>query len=276
LGIYFLKNPADFLGRTSELSITSSPSPLKDLAVNAVKTLGMFDIRGDYNWRHNYSGAPQVYWFVGIFFIIGILCFIPKLAKKIASGNKIEEDGQNEVRFLWLASIAWIVVAMLPVIVSNEGIPHALRSILMIPAVYALAGMGALAVIIFMSQKIRPAIMYLGLVAVGFALIVQAYIGYFVLWAQNPNVAAAFSQRYADVARQLNEIGPTIKKYVVVNAGGVLVRGIPMPSQTVMFLTDTFTPEKQKAKNLYYLLPEQEKSIGDENAVFFYLEEKEN
>jgi hypothetical protein len=46
-------------------------------------------------------------------------------------------------------------------------------------------------------------------------------------------------------------------KYVVVNTGGVLVNGIPMSAQPVMFITDTFTLKKQKEKNIYYLTESQ-------------------
>jgi hypothetical protein len=65
-----------------------------------------------------------------------------------------------------------------------------------------------------------------------------------------------------------------INKYVVVNTGGVAVRGIPMPAQTIIFITDTFTPEKQKEKNMHYILPSQEDQIKDGDAVVFYLETK--
>ena len=267
LGIYFLKNPADFFGRTSELSITASASPLKDLALNTIKTLGMFDVHGDWNWRHNFSGAPELYWFVGIFFIIGLLSLVPKISRNI------DPNDNREFKFLWIISGIWFVTAMLPVVISNEGIPHALRAILMIPPAYIFAGLGSLAFINFISSKCRPSIIYVSLVVIGIALIAQAYVMYFILWANNPNVSDAFNERYVLIARQLNELPQQIKKYVVVNAGGVLVRGIPMPSQTIMFITDTFTSDKQKEKNIYYILPDQEKSI-DKNSVVFYMEEE--
>jgi 4-amino-4-deoxy-L-arabinose transferase-like glycosyltransferase len=266
LGIYFIKNPQDFFGRTSELSITASASPLKDLALNTLKTLAMFDFKGDYNWRHNYSGAPEIFWFVGIFLIIGIFLTPFYVFKK-----KNPEE-KTEVKFIWLLAIAWLVIAMLPVVISNEGIPHALRSILMIPAVFILAGIGAMTIIPFIYQKTKPTIICFGLIVISLALIAQAYVGYFILWAQNPNVADAFNQNYAKTGNQLNALPQAIKKYVVVNAGGVLVRGIPMPSQTVMFITDTFTPEKQKEKNIYYILPGQESQIKNSNTLLFYLE----
>ena len=61
LGYYFIKNPQDFMGRTSEVSIFSSKTAVKDLALNIVKTAGMFNFSGDYNWRHNYAGKPELF-----------------------------------------------------------------------------------------------------------------------------------------------------------------------------------------------------------------------
>ena len=63
------------------------------------------------------------------------------------------------------------------------------------------------------------------------------------------------------LGRKLNAMPANVPKYVVVDTGGVLVNGIPMPAQTVMFITDTFTSEGQKAKNIHYVLPDQQKNI---------------
>ncbi len=270
LGIYFIKNPQDFFGRASELSITTSATPIKDLALNTLKTLAMLDFKGDYNWRQNYSGAPEIYWFVGIFFIIGIF-FTPFyiFRKKGESDTK-----KNEIKFTWFVSIFWIITAMLPVVMSNEGIPHALRSILMIPAIFILAGMGAITTIHFIFKKTHSTVIYIFLASIGIILIVQTYVSYFILWGQNLNTASAFNQNYVNIGNQLNQMPQAIKKYVIVNASGVLVNNIPMPAETVMFITDTFTQEKQKEKNIYYLLPSQENQINDKNSVVLYLEPK--
>ncbi|EKD24042.1 MAG: hypothetical protein ACD_81C00125G0001, partial [uncultured bacterium] len=63
-----------------------------------------------------------------------------------------------------------------------------------------------------------------------------------------------------DIGHELNELPIETPKYVFVRAGGTDVRGLPMSTQTVMFITDSFTPEKQRAKNIFYVLSEQEKS----------------
>ncbi len=247
IGIYFAQHPADFFGRTGELSVSASPHPLTDLTVNIAKTALMFNYHGDYNWRQNFSGAPELFWPVGILFLIGLILAIAKIKK-----------------FGFSFLLAWFALAALPVVISNEGIPHALRAILMIPPVFILAAFGGW----WLYDKIinspfcklskNSRLMFNIFVIIFLSLLAfQAYVSYFIAWAQNPNVPGAFNQDYADIASQINGLPLQTQKYVVVEAGGVLVRGIPMPAQTVMFLTNTFLPQEQDAKNIHYLLPDQ-------------------
>ena len=67
----------------------------------------------------------------------------------------------------------------------------------------------------------------------------------------------AFAADYVQIGRELRNLPKELPKYVVVEAGGFDVRGLPMSAQTVMFITDTFTPEKQKGKNIFYVLPKE-------------------
>ena len=72
LGWYFATHSGSFFGRTAEISVTNASSPIHDLAVNVAKEILMFNYHGDYNWRQNISGAPELFWPVGILFILGI------------------------------------------------------------------------------------------------------------------------------------------------------------------------------------------------------------
>jgi len=265
IGIYFLQHPADFMGRTTQVSIFSSASPLAELATNTVKTLGMFNFAGDWNWRHNYSGSPELFWPVGILFIIGIIAGIWKIFK-----HKIQEG--SEKRFSFLLVFLWFFLAMLPVVISDEGIPHALRSILMIPPVMLLCGVGGIAVYDWIKKYekgywSRSAVAFLTAFAAAF-IISNAYQTYFVAWANNPNVPGAFAADYVALGRELNSLPASVPKYVVVDAGGVQVNGIPMPAQTVMFITGTSMPEGQKAKNIRYILPGEERNIPAGAEIF--------
>ncbi len=277
--IYFAENPQDFLGRTSQVSIFSGGSPLKDLGLNIIKTAGMFFVYGDSNWRHNLSGAPELFWPVALFFAIGIIAGIKK------TFFRTTDNIQNQGRFgkfrLWILDLfrtyppagrhgnfgfsilfMWLIVAALPVIISNEGIPHALRSILMIPPAMILAGVGAVLLYDWIRSKNIPQKFLFTFGMLLFLLIaLHTYYTYFILWAQNRETANAFSSSSMDMGKMLNSLPKEIPKYVIVNAGGTLVRGIPMPSQTVMYLTDSFTPEKQKEKNIFYITPDKKNNI---------------
>jgi len=258
LGYYFLKNPADFMGRTSQVSVFNSEAPLKNLALNIIKTLGMFGIVGDYNWRHNISGSPQLFWPVGLIFLIGILFGLISIFKKPLN------DRDKTIRFASWVLFSALAIVSLPVVISNEGIPHALRSIIMIPPVFILAGFGGVWFYEFLKNHfgefehgVFRKFLFIASVVFLIFLPFNAYYDYFIRWGKNYNVSGAFATDYVAIGRGLNNLPPERPKYVIVQAPGVEVRGIPMPSQTVMFITDTFTPEKQTKKNIYYKLPSQ-------------------
>jgi hypothetical protein len=161
-----------------------------------------------------------------------------------------------------------------PVVISNEGLPHALRAILMLPPaiIFAAAGGSWFYEAILTKSKNNTKRKKILLSAFYFLLallVFEAYQTYFILWAKNPNTYGAFSADYAELGRKLNLLPQETQKYIVVEAKGISVRGIPMPAQTVMFITDTFSPENQKAKNIYYLLPTQEKDIPSLNQIFY-------
>jgi len=267
LGYYFAKHPADFMGRTTQVSVFKSPTPLKDLSLNIIKTAGMFNFSGDQNWRHNYSGNPELFWPVGIMFLVGIFFAIKNIYTNLV--NKILRKAQNDTysshpessegfpHFPFYVLLSWIFTAALPVVISNEGIPHALRSILMIPPVIILAGFGGILIyekIIAFFPNHKNIFLYTFYIIL-FTIFSFAYASYFIKWAHNPNTDGAFAKNYVDMGNQLNSLPKEMPKYVIIEAGGGDVRGLPMPTQTIMFITDTFTPEKQKEKNIFYVLP---------------------
>lgn len=292
IGWYYLKHPADFLGRTSELSITASPHPLSDLAGNVVKTIGMLNIRGDGNWRHNLSGAPELFWPVGILFWIGAILGLKSIWAWVKKPVWEKADGVSEKTQLlthdpnWFLSpnplsflllFGWLFLATLPVVISNEGLPHALRSILMIPPLIIFAG----ACGIWLWHKIEPRVprrvQSLLLIIFFAALVLNSYQTYFITWAKNPNVQGAFNTDYAALGKEIRALPDSSPKYIVVDAGGVgvpvtdpggKVKEIPMPAQTVMFFTDSFTARGQAAHNIRYLLPSEAVSIPKGIAVF--------
>ncbi len=264
LGLYFLENPQDFLGRTTQISVFNSPSPLKDLSINILKTAGMFNFSGDYNWRHNIAGKPLLFWPVGILFLIGIFLGLRTFFKK---------RFQEEYSQAFLILFSWLIITALPIVISNEGIPHSLRAILMAPAIFILAGVGGIWLYQWATKyrayrqadelhtKLRKIFLLSTFYFLLLLLVVEVYISYFIVWGKSEHISGAFSQNYVEIGRELNALPKELPKYVLVEAGGVDVRGIPMPAQTVMFITDTFEENKREEKNIFYILPKDKDKI---------------
>ena len=145
----------------------------------------------------------------------------------------------------------------------------------MIPPIFILAGFGGIWLIekiknltTINNSKIKLKIFYFLLFTFCFLLLINAYNTYFIKWGKNPNIQGAFAADYVQMGRELNALPKETPKYVIVEAGGTNVRGIPMPTQTIMFITDTFTPEKQKGKNIFYILPNQISQILNNKDIY--------
>ena len=264
--IYFLNNPQDFFGRTTQISVFAGSHPIRDIALNTVKTIFMFNGTGDYNWRHNISAAPLLSWPVGLFFLIGIFYGIYQIFKKSKSENWNLFKGFG-LGFGIL--FAWFLVALLPIVISNEGIPHSLRAILLVPPVMILSGFGAFLFFDLALSKLNRKIYYFILALFVLTLTIQSYKDYFIKWGKNSEVQGAFSADYVKIGKEINSLPKETPKYVVVGAGGTDVRGIPMPAQTTMFITDSFREGGRKNKNIRYISKEEASSIPEEGSVFF-------
>lgn len=275
LGFYFLEHPADFFGRTSQISIADSSSPLKTIGNNFLKTLGMFWIKGDYNWRHNLAGAPQLWRPIGVLFALGIIISIFRFINSQFSRLNFQSNPDEKLKIRnknilpETVLFSWLIIGLIPVIVSNEGLPHALRSIMVIPPAMIISALG-LDWIIVMAQKWfsrqkekRPqfikkinriekeAIILLFIFLAGAAI--NGFNQYFFRWAPNPYVYNAFSGNYVRIGKVINSLPKETRKYVIINASGVLVKNIPMPAQTVMFITQTYSAKQQNEKKIFYV-----------------------
>ena len=261
IGIYFLLNPGDFFGRAVGVSVFSQKNPIYQIGKSLILNLGMFNIYGDENWRHNFAGSPQLLWPIGIFFLIGIIISI----KELITSTKIKN---------WLL-MPWFIIMLLPGILSYEGIPHALRVIGVIPAVYIFAGLGAFwlfkKIKIFFKTKNQIIALYFCIFIFFLTFAYAQFDKYFYQWAKKTEVEDAFSKNYVEIGNYLNSLPDDIQKYVVVNQSGVAIPypdGIPIPSQTSMFI------ERAKFGKIRatYLLPEDLDKIEiDEKTVIIPL-----
>lgn len=252
IGLYFLHNPQDFIGRASGVSVFNKENPIKAVIESTVKTLGMFNVVGDKNWRHNYAGSPQLFWPVGILFLIGIILSIKKLK-----------------RGAYIFLLVWFGAMLLPAILTAEGLPHALRTIGAIPVCYIFAALGADIVYKFLSkfEHLKKGLLFLFCFLFFFLCAYYTFDKYFMDWAKQPTVEDSFAKNYVEIGKYLNQLPPEISNYVIVNQSGVLVpveqngkiKDIPMPAQTIIFIRAF---QHQENKPTKYLLPEEIDSLN--------------
>jgi len=247
LGIHFLNNPQYFVGRASQVFFFNQPDPLKALVESIVLHLGMFNFYGDQNWRHNLPSSPQLCIPVGILFLIGLAVSLKSFFRSI---NKKDWHAFNLNLFLF----GWFGIMLSPGFLTAEGIPHALRTIGVIPVTYIFASIGLLEIWKRLKRRINNEktlriIVLFFLVSI---IILQGY-KYFIKWGESQEAQGAFAKDFVEIGRYLNSLPPKTKTVVVVNRSGVPVPwpdGIPMPAQTVMFIENT---KFGKPRSLYVL-----------------------
>jgi len=265
---FFITHPEQFMGRASDVAVWKSVNPIKDFALSVVKTLGMFNIHGDCNWRHNYACQPQLLWPEGIFFLVGLVLII----RNIILGVKKKERQLFPNFHVSIFILGWFVFMLLPATLTAQGLPHALRALGVVPIIYILTALGLimpctwaqnkLSAIINVSQiglknqpigQIKRIKIFLAILLILILIVlgVDQYQKYFVNWANNPNVAGAFTQSYVQMGQFLNFYADkNIPRYVIVNENGILVDGVPVSAQTIKYIT------YGKGK-ITYLLPNQ-------------------
>jgi hypothetical protein len=196
LGWHYLRHPADFLGRTAQISVMNSGDPLELVAMNSLQTALMFIGRGDTNLRHNIPGAPELFWPVGCLFVLGIVL------GGVILWNKTRLDHRFAMVFLY----TWLIVGALPEILSDEGIPHSLRALLMVVPATVFAAIGASWVYDLLTGRFgwewMTAIAACFLAFVAWA----AYSQYFVVWAADPDLRDAFNEPAIEVAEEIDAL----------------------------------------------------------------------
>ena len=247
---YFTAHPQDFFGRAGGVSIFATENPIKAAGDSALKMLLMFNVRGDGNWRHNLGGSPQLNTLVGIAMLAGLALTLRSLLGR-------RDDARRNL-FPNVALLGWLILMLLPTVLSAEGVPHALRAIGAIPPLLILSAQG----FIWVWDKIRTHMSMRTAVTLALALLMITgsveFYRYFFLWASNPNVPGAFRQDLSDIARYLTALPNETKRIVIVNESGVLLDGIPMSSASLRFLTDD-------TSSIQYLTPER---IGEIEPLF--------
>ena len=254
--MYFTEHPNDFATRTGQVSVFADEHPLRAFAVSNIKTIGMVSVFGDCNSRHNFPCFPVLHPFLALGFFYGLFLMIKK---------------PTSLTFATL--LAWLFFLSLPATLTREGMPHALRSIGMIPPVMIIAAFGAYVFWekLFSDKKIpltppfskgellplkkggwegfqnkKTTIFFLLLVSIP---LTTGYL-YFNVWAKAPSTASAFSQDLSELAMYVRSLPKETKKYLIVELDH---EGLPVSAQSVVYLTNTATTQSQHEHNVTYL-----------------------
>jgi 4-amino-4-deoxy-L-arabinose transferase-like glycosyltransferase len=251
----FYHNPEHFSGRTSEVSVFNPNVNQGHLLLTLGKSFGLslaqFNFYGDQNWRHNLPSWPELSPMIGIFFAIGLFYFIYEFFYLL--WRRIRFSERSERLILVALLLSWFFVMLLPSAISFEGLPHALRSIGMMPAALLLAAYSFEGAFEWAEttkfKKYKKA---------GWTLLLVIIIGsgiwtvkqYFVDWGGSKDVHGAFDQNFMNMANYLNSLPAEIPKYVVDNGPGIQMEdGLQTSAEVVKLFT------YQKAQNLSYLEP---------------------
>ncbi len=149
LGKYFYNNPGSFIGRAGQVSVFNPSLYLVNgeqltgkppmgvvlpvvLEVTKVQIVGFFQ-NGDLNWRSNISGEPMLSALYSPFFGIGLIVVSFFMLWYFIAPSKRKGYWQ----YFLLGSWFWLM--LMPVVTTAEGIPHALRSIGVIPPVFIIS-----------------------------------------------------------------------------------------------------------------------------------------
>ncbi len=163
LGLFFLRNPETFSVRLAQVSVLSPAvnegDPWGTLWRTARMAWGMWTVAGDMNPLYNAPGKPVFDRLLAPFFYLGIaICLwyaviqgpvrghLRCLEGTGPSSDERHRDrrspGAGPHRLPYAFLLAWLLVMMVPNVLSARGVPHNLRAMALVPAVFMVAAIG--------------------------------------------------------------------------------------------------------------------------------------
>ena len=232
----FIQQPEHFTGRTGNVSVLKSPNMFSDLGKSVGLTFLSFLFYGDQNWRHNYPYLPLTLpiWggliFAGIAGGVGV--FFREAYKKLRGKAITVKTGWQTLG--WCFLIAWWIFLLAPSILTNEGLPHALRSIGSLPPTFLLIGF----MLDWLAKTKKLKIIIAALLVLTFIINVYAY---FFLWGKTEDSFSAFEYRLSGIGIYLRETiktAPENNFYLITNQDDFRTdANLPVPVEPIRFFT---------------------------------------
>ena len=246
---FYWSDPGFLTERFNAVGVLNAQEPLAAFWESVRRHLQMFHVEGDPNWRHNIPGEPMLLSVVGIVFLLGFFFLIWELVSHLV-GKRFWEALPLATLFLWLT------IMLLPAALTSEGIPHASRSVGVLPGVVIVSALGVVRPLEILRNRfhIRPGPVIALLLVFSIFLGAQEFDKYFDDWAGNEDILRReFSQDTVDFGRYVRGLDEDGDIYVVANGIGDIVDGFPISAQNIMFLTE--------GSDITYLRPDELQSI---------------
>lgn len=188
-------------------ALAALPGSLQSLADSALRTVLMFNLRGDENFRHNFAAQPLLNAFLGLMLIAGLLVAISRLH-------------QRRHQALLLLLLAFLM----PPLLSTAGAPNAARAAAALPVVAVFVGLGVsyMLDLWYRTFPINSAARSTGLVVIALLLVLslfQGYTQYFRAWAATNETYIAYNEAAVGAARYLQGHKFDGQRYLVATAG---------------------------------------------------------
>ncbi|MFZ2299566.1 MAG: glycosyltransferase family 39 protein, partial [Candidatus Moraniibacteriota bacterium] len=242
LSYFFVSHPEDFASRSSHISVFAPEINHGDLWGTLAKTFSIslikYNFFGDQNWRHNYPPYPILDPFVGTFFLAGFLYIIWQTVTLI--GRRIREGDRDTRLVTDVFLLGSFFVMLMPEFLTDEGLPHALRSIGTQTPVFLMAALPAFWI---MQKALRSPsgarIAFLAILTIALSgSAVFNLTKYFVFFAASPAAAGSFNENYTAMSRYLLSLPAGIHKYMLVDEQGSNDRfRMPVFAHPTYFLT---------------------------------------
>ena len=228
--IYFYLNTNQFVGRADAVSIFNSPLGFwPALGKSLSFHLGSLFFAGDPNPRHNYQIMPLLPPAWSLLFGLGFFFSLQEIftgLKQRLHQKKLVLKDHHYFLFSLLAQ-GWFWFLLIPGVLSIEGIPHALRIIGILPAIFLLIAL-TLEKITLLFQKIKNSphrkfkknrltilrFSLIGLFVVLFLVGLSQLNIYFNLWSRDIKTALAFEKKETDLGKLVNQL--PIKKHPII------------------------------------------------------------
>ena len=231
LFVYFYENPADFSGRSNTVSVFNMPDKtfISAFSESLTKHLAAFFLVGDSNQRHNHSAFPLIPMVWSVLFGLGFVLSIKEIFFTVVGKFKKTRGLRLFCAAVLAQAIFWVM--LIPGVLTIEGIPHSLRIIGTIPAVFLII-LFPFEYFLKLYNKIKYSprrdlkpwrwnilrISLAGLVVtVILSGISQIYL-YYAVWANDSRTSQAFERELYDLGKLASELELKQQNYMVVSS----------------------------------------------------------